>query len=84
MASMEHQLKSWLEKSVEYIEDRTENKMMKFEKAMGNAAITSPCNVMTSHRTIHSPIYDGQTPWSSYKKQFEAAATANIWECYSV
>ena len=31
-------------------------------------------------KTIQPPTHDGQTPWSSYKKQFEAAATANLWE----
>ena len=29
---------------------------------------------------LSEPTYDGQTPWSSYKKQFEAAATADLWE----
>ncbi|KAJ3640371.1 hypothetical protein Zmor_003673 [Zophobas morio] len=80
VASMEHQLKSELEKSVECIEDRMKNKMKKFEKIMRNATTTSPCNVMMSHRTIQPPTYDGQTPWSSYKKQFETAATTNLWE----
>ena len=61
------------------MEDRIENKMKKFEKLMKNAATTSSCNVMSAHRTIQPP-YDGQTPWSSYKKQFEAPATANFWE----
>ncbi|KAJ3662705.1 hypothetical protein Zmor_007040 [Zophobas morio] len=80
MASMVHQLKSELEKSVECTEDKMEHKMKKFEKMMRTAATTSPCNVITPHSTIQPPTYDGQTPWSSYKKQFEAAATTNLWE----
>ena len=84
---VEHQLKSEFEKSVEecikdrvkIIEARMEIKMKKFEKLMKNTATTSSCNVKSAHRTIQPPIYDGQTPWSSYKKQFEAAA-ANLWE----
>ena len=36
---------------------------------------------MTSvSRIIQPPTYDGHTPWSSQKKEFEAAATANSWE----
>ena len=30
-------------------------------------------------RTIQPPTYDGQTLWSSYKKQFETTAAANLW-----
>ena len=67
MISIEHQLKSELEKPVECIEDRKESKMKKFEKT-------------SVPRTIQPPTYDGQTPLSSYKKQLEVAAMVNIWE----
>ncbi|KAJ3656409.1 hypothetical protein Zmor_015489 [Zophobas morio] len=80
MMAMEYQLKSELEKSVECIEDRMEHKMKKFEKMMRTAATTSLYNVVSTPRIIQSATYDGQTPWSSYKQQFEAAATANLWE----
>ena len=80
MMAMEHQLKSELEKSVECIEDRMEHKMKKFEKMMRTAATTSPYNVVSTPRIVQPPTYDGQTPWSSYKQQFKAAATANLWE----
>ena len=48
MVSMEHQLKSELEKPVECIEDRVENKMKKFEQIMKNAATTSSCYVTSA------------------------------------
>ena len=54
--------------------------MKKFEQIMKNAATTGSCYVTSAPRTIQPPTYDDQTPWSSYKKQFEAAATANLWE----
>ncbi|KAJ3643607.1 hypothetical protein Zmor_026308 [Zophobas morio] len=37
-------------------------------------------NMVSTSKTIKPPTYDGQMPWSSYKKQFEAAAKANLWE----
>ena len=75
MMAMEHHLKSELEKSVhECIEDR----MKKFEKTIKNAATTGSCYVTSVPRTIQLPTYDGQTPCSSYKEQFEAAATTNL------
>ncbi|KAJ3651553.1 hypothetical protein Zmor_017585 [Zophobas morio] len=77
MMAMEHQLKSELEKSVhECIEDR----MKKIENTIKNAATTGSCYVTLVPRMIQPPTYDAQTPWSSCKKQFEAAATANLWE----
>ncbi|KAJ3656228.1 hypothetical protein Zmor_015321 [Zophobas morio] len=39
----------------------------------GNNIRSIQCGV--APRTILAPTYDGQTPWSSYKKQFEAAPT---------
>ncbi|KAJ3662766.1 hypothetical protein Zmor_007095 [Zophobas morio] len=69
-----------MEDTVKTIEDRMENKMKKFEKLMTNAATIGSCYVTSGPRTIQPPTRDGQTPWSSYKKQFEAAATANLWE----
>ena len=62
------------------IEDKMEIKVNKFEKLMKNAATTGSRYVVSIPRTIQPPTYDGQTPWSSYKKQFEAAAKANLWE----
>ena len=88
MISMEHQLKSELEKPVhecmedrmKNIEDRMEKKVRRFEILMKNAATTDSAYVTSVPRTIQPQIYDGQTPWPSYKEQFEAAATANLWE----
>ena len=54
--------------------------MNKFEKMIKNAATTGSCYVTSASNTIQPPTYDGHTPWSSYKKQFEAAATVNCWE----
>ena len=79
MISIEHQLKSELEKSVECIEYRKESKMKKSEKII-NAATTGSCYATSVPRTIQPPTYDGQTPLSSYKKQLEVAAMANLWE----
>ena len=62
----------------EITEDRIENKMKKFEKIIKNSSCS--CNVTSEFRTIQPATYDGQTPWSSYKKQFEASATTNSWE----
>ena len=78
MMAMEYQLKSESEKSVhECIEDR----MKKFEKTIKNAVtIIGSCYVTSVSRTLQPLTYDGQTPWSLYKKQFEAAVTANLWE----
>ena len=84
MMAMEYQLKSELGKSVhEGVEDRMktiEDRMKKFEKTIKNAAISGSYNVVSTPRIVQPPTYDGQTPWSSYKQQFEAAATANLWE----
>ena len=54
--------------------------MNEFEKTLKNVAPTGSYYVTSAPGTIQPPTYDGQTPWSSYKKQFEAAATANLWE----
>ncbi|XP_044745097.1 golgin subfamily A member 6-like protein 7 [Coccinella septempunctata] len=35
--------------------------------------------VVTSNNYLKPPIYDGQSPWSLYHKQFEAVAAANGW-----
>ena len=47
---------------------------------MKNAATTGSCIMTSASRTIQPPTYDGQTPWSSYKIQFEAAAMTNLWD----
>ncbi|RYA68245.1 hypothetical protein DD592_26870 [Enterobacter cloacae complex sp. 2DZ2F20B] len=69
-----------MENNMKIIEDRMENKMEKFEMLMKNASTTGSGYVTSALRTIQPPTNDSQTPWSSYKKQFEAAATANLWE----
>ncbi|KAJ3658601.1 hypothetical protein Zmor_010331 [Zophobas morio] len=66
-----------IEDRMKIIEDRIENRMKTFEKIIKNAATTGSCDVTSASRTIQPPINDGQTPWSSYKIQSEAAATAN-------
>ena len=65
-----------MEDRMKTIEDQTKI----FEKTIKNTATTGSCYVTSAPRTIQASIYDAQTPWSSYKKQFEAAATANLWE----
>ncbi|KAJ3654932.1 hypothetical protein Zmor_014083 [Zophobas morio] len=81
MISIEYHLKNELEKSVhKCLEDRMktiEDRMKIFDKTIKNAATTGSCNVTSASRTIQPPIYDGQISWSSYKKQFVAAAKAN-------
>ncbi|KAJ3652754.1 hypothetical protein Zmor_018691 [Zophobas morio] len=65
------------------MEDRMktiEDQIKTFEKTMKNTATTGSCYVTSAPRTIQPSTYDGQTPWSSYKKQFETTATANLWE----
>ena len=65
-----------MEDRMKIIEDR----MKKFEMLMKNTATTGSGYVTSTPSTIKPPTYDGQRPRSSYKKQFEAAATANLWE----
>ena len=76
MMSMENNM----EDRMKIIEDRMENKMKKFEMLMKDAATTGSGYVTSPPRTIQPPTYNGQTSWSWCKKQFEAAATANLWE----
>ena len=35
--------------------------------------------VATSGSSVKPPTFDGQSPWSMYRRQFEAAASANGW-----
>ncbi|KAJ3662800.1 hypothetical protein Zmor_007127 [Zophobas morio] len=77
---VEKSVQEYMEDRIKIIEDRTEDKMNKFEKIIKITATTGSCNVTSFSRTIQPATYHGQTPWSWYKIQFEAAATANLWE----
>ncbi|KAJ3655734.1 hypothetical protein Zmor_014852 [Zophobas morio] len=69
-----------MEDRMKSMEDRMESKMKKFAKIIKNSVTSGAYNVVSTPRTIQLPIYDSTTPWSSYKKQFEAATAVNLWE----
>ncbi|KAJ3664361.1 hypothetical protein Zmor_008538 [Zophobas morio] len=64
---------------VDEVRNEMENKIKELEERLQTPRPTSATPAEFSPVRVQPPIFDGQTSWTTYKKQFEAAALSNSW-----
>ncbi|KAJ3663072.1 hypothetical protein Zmor_007381 [Zophobas morio] len=64
---------------VDEVRNEMENKIKELEERLQTARPTIATPAEFSPVRVQPPIFDGQTSWTTYKKQFEAAALSNSW-----
>ncbi|KAJ3664328.1 hypothetical protein Zmor_008509 [Zophobas morio] len=64
---------------VDEVRNEMENKIKELEERLQTPRPTIATPAEFSPVRVQPPIFDGQTSWTTYKKQFEAAALSNSW-----
>ncbi|KAJ3644372.1 hypothetical protein Zmor_027037 [Zophobas morio] len=64
---------------VDEVRNEMENKIKELEERFQTPRPTIATPAEFSPVRVQPPIFDGQTSWTTYKKQFEAAALSNSW-----
>ncbi|XP_055914928.1 uncharacterized protein LOC129948110 [Eupeodes corollae] len=81
------------EEKIKTVDERVEKQNARFEKIdeqietitnelekVRKMKAREPSGECSRKREVNPPSFDGQIPWSIYKKQFEAAALTNGWD----